>query len=635
LQTPEEILKQYFGYDNFRPLQKDIVMNAIEGRDTIALLPTGGGKSICFQVPALMKKGVCLVVTPLIALMKDQVENLRNRDIMAIALYSGMSRKEIEFELENCINGKYKFLYVSPERLLSKHFIDYALNIDLNFIAIDEAHCISQWGYDFRPPYLQIAEFKAKFDKIVTIALTASATPEVVKDIEKKLELRKPQIFTQSFTRKNLSYVVQREENKFEKIISICQKLKGTGLVYVKSRKKTTRIAEMLKKKNISADDYHAGLEAKLRTQKQDDWKQGRTRIMVCTNAFGMGIDKGEVRFVIHEQKPDTLEAYYQEAGRAGRDGEKSYCILLHHASDDLEDARNIESKYPSTADISRVYELICNYLQVAVGSGQGTSYNLEINELCTYFGVSPSLVFNALKILESEAYFQTTESIYTPSRMKILCSYQELYEWQLKHESIDSLFKMILRSYGGMFDFYTNLYEYEIAARLKKPEKWVREQLAKLHGIGLVDYVPQNTKPQIVFLENRFPTVYVSNEKIEFLRSRYREKLAHVNAFIHNTTVCRSSQLVSYFGEKNAADCGICDICLSKKPKANTTYEQYFAKINHLFKSGSFRIEDIGKHVSPGEINEYLFILRWLKDNGYLVETKEGPWQWRKEKKS
>ncbi len=635
LQTPEDILKQYFGYDTFRPLQKDIVESVINGRDTIALLPTGGGKSICFQVPALMKKGVCLVVTPLIALMKDQVENLKNRDIMAVALYSGMSRREIEFELENCINGKYKFLYVSPERLLSKHFIDYALNIDLNFIAIDEAHCISQWGYDFRPPYLQIADFKSKFHNITTIALTASATKEVVKDIEKKLELNKVQIFEQSFTRKNLAYIVQEEENKFQKIISICEKLKGTGLVYVKSRKKTTEIARMLQKKNISADDYHAGLEAKLRTQKQDDWKKGKTRVMVCTNAFGMGIDKGEVRFVIHEQKPDTLEAYYQEAGRAGRDGLKSYCILLHHESDYLDDARNIENKYPSPTDISRVYELICNYLQVAVGSGQGTSYNLEINELCNYYGISATLVYNALKILESEAYFQTTESLYVPSRLKILCSYQELYEWQLKHESVDALFKMMLRSYGGLFDFYTNIYEYEIAKRLKKTEKWVKEQLLQLHSIGLVDYIPQNTKPQIVFLENRFPSIYIANEKIEFLRARYKEKLEHVRAFIDNKSVCRSAQLVTYFGETNAPECGICDICLSKKTKPGSSYQAYFTKINRLFKDGQFLITDLPKHVNTREIEEYLFILRWLKDNDYLVETKEGYWQWKKEKQS
>ncbi len=616
-------------------MQKDIVESVLNGKDTIALLPTGGGKSICFQVPALMQKSICIVITPLIALMKDQVENLRNRDIMALALYSGMSRREIEFELENCVNGKYKFLYVSPERLLSKNFIDYALNMQISMLAIDEAHCISQWGYDFRPPYLQIADFKAKLGKISCIALTASATKEVVKDIEKRLELKKTAIFVQSFTRKNLAYIVQKEENKFGKIVSICEKIKGTGLVYVKSRKKTTEIANLLQRNKISADAYHAGLDAKLRAQKQDDWKQGRTRIMVCTNAFGMGIDKGEVRFVIHEQKPDTLEAYYQEAGRAGRDGQKSYCILLHHASDDLEDERNIESKYPSTIDISRVYELVCNYLQVAVGSGQGTSYNLELNELCTYYGISATLVYNALRILEGEAYFQTSESMYTPSRMKILCSYEELYEWQMKHEQVDTLFKTILRSYGGVFDFYTSIYEYEIAKRLKKTENWVKEQLLQLANIGLIDYIPQNSKPQILFLENRFSSVYVADEKIEFLRTRYKEKLEHVKAFIHNKELCRSVQLVKYFGEENAKACGICDICLSQKTRRGSAHRMHLSKISHLFDNGPFLIADLPKHVKAGEIDEYLIILRWLKDNNYLEETREGYWKWKKEKQS
>lgn len=306
---------------------------------------------------------------------------------------------------------------------------------------------------------------------------------------------------------------------------------------------------------------------------------------------------------------------------------------MLHHASDDLEDARNIEYKYPSTTDISRVYELICNYLQVAVGSGKGTGYNLEINELCTFYGISATLVYNALKIMESEAYFQTSESVYLPSRMKILCSYQELYEWQLKHENVNVLFKMLLRSYGGLFDFYTNIYEYEIAGRLKKSEKWVKDQLLQLHQVGLIDYIPQNTKPQIIFLENRFPSIYIANEKIEFLRARYKEKLEHVNAFIQNKTICRSARLVNYFGETNATDCGICDVCLAKKTRPVSSYEEYFTKIKRIFKDKEFLIADLPKHVNSSEIEQYLFILRWLKDNDYLIESKEGYWQWKKEK--
>lgn len=633
--NPEEILKRYFGYDTFRPLQKDIVESVIKGQDTIALLPTGGGKSVCFQVPALAVEGICVVVTPLIALMKDQVENLRQRDIQAVALYGGMSRKEIEFELENCINGKYKFLYVSPERLLSKHFLGYAINMQVSLIAIDEAHCISQWGYDFRPPYLQIAAFRSRFPGIPVIALTASATHQVVKDIGEKLELRSPQIFARSFTRDNLSYVVQMEENKLSRIAEICRKLKGTGLVYVRNRKKTQDIAKFLTLHDISAGYYHAGLDPKVRTQKQDEWKQGKIRVMVCTNAFGMGIDKPDVRFVIHEQKPDTLEAYYQEAGRAGRDGLKSYCILLLHESDFLDDERNISSKYPAPAEIARVYELICNYLKIAVGSGQGNSFNFDIQELCNYYNVTPALVYNAMSILENEGYFQASESMYLPSRMKILCDHLQLYEWQVQHASVDALFKVLLRSYGGLFDFYTNIFEPEIARRMKRPEKWIREQLSQLHNIGLVDYIPQNHKPQLLFLENRFPSLSISEGKIKFLRDRHREKLEKVNAYARNRDKCRSAVLVDYFGENEAPDCGACDICLARKNKHVKTREYYLQQVKGLFAKGPFKPEELPNMVNRTELDEYLSILRWLKDNGYLLETREGYWQWKSERQS
>lgn len=637
MNSPESILKQYFGYDKFRPLQKEIVESIISGNDTIALLPTGGGKSVCFQVPALMKEGICIVVTPLIALMKDQVENLRNRDIMAVALYSGMSRKEIEFELENCVNGKYKFLYVSPERLKSKHFCDYARHMKVSFLAIDEAHCISQWGYDFRPPYLQIAQFKDIFSGMKTMALTASATPLVIKDIAERLELKKPAIFKKSFTRSNLSYVVEYTENKLERLKTICEKVKGTGLVYVKSRKKTVDIARYLSDNKISSDYYHAGLDPKLRTSKQDDWKSGRTRVMVCTNAFGMGIDKPEVRFVIHEQKPDTLEAYYQEAGRAGRDEKRSYCVLLYHNADFADDAMQLQNKYPASKEISRMYELICNYLQVAVGSGAGNSYDFDINEFCNYFKVNPNQAYNAIRILESEAYLQTGESFYAPSRLKILVSYNELYEWQLKHESVDALFKVLLRSYGGLFDFYTNIFENEVARRMKQPEKWVRVQLKKLADINLIDYIPQNNKPQLNFLENRFSSIYISDEKISFLRERYKEKLENMNAYVKNRNNCRSSMLVAYFGETVAQDCGYCDICLERKQKADKSKDRtaLIENVKTMMNGVELTLEMLKKNIKASELDEYLIILRWLIDHDQVEETKSGTWIWKEKGKS
>lgn len=631
MQSPESILKKYFGYDTFRPLQKDIIQNVLDGKDTIALLPTGGGKSVCFQVPALMLDGVCVVVTPLIALMKDQVENLKQRDIMAVALYSGMSKREIEFELENCINGKYQFLYVSPERLLSQHFLGYAHHIKVSMIAIDEAHCISQWGYDFRPPYLKIADFRNYYKGIPCIALTATATKTVIKDIADKLELKKPKIFTQSFVRKNLAYIVQNEENKIEKIAHIASKIKGTGLIYVRSRKKTVELSKLLKQRNISADFYHAGLESKERNKKQEDWKNNKIRLMVCTNAFGMGIDKPDVRFVIHETKPETLEAYYQEAGRAGRDGKKSYCIFLHHPSDDLKDEENIISKYPEPDAIKRIYELVCNFLKIGLGSGAGESYNFDLNSFCEFYKLNSIAAYNALKILEGEAYLQLSESVNAPSRIKIRCDYQTLYEWQLKHPTIDTLFKVLLRSYGGMFDFYTNIFEREIGFRLNKTETWVKEQLEKLHKIDLIDYVQQNGESKLMMLENRFPNIHISMEKILFLRARYKEKLDAVNAYTANKTNCRSNFLVKYFDEDNKIDCGICDVCIDRNKKDLTfqKFKIYKKKIDHLFKLGTFRSKDIAMHVKSTEIEEYTLILRWLKDNQFALETKEGYWKW------
>lgn len=632
MNQPEAILKQYFGYDTFRPLQKDIVESVLAGKDTIALLPTGGGKSVCFQVPALMMDGLCIVVTPLVALMKDQVENLRNRDIQAVALYGGMSRREIEFELENCINGKYKFLYVSPERLQSKNFCDFAINMRISFIAVDEAHCISQWGYDFRPPYLKITEFKDRFQNLKVIALTASATPDVIKDIAAKLDLKQPAIFSKSFKRDNLSYVVEACEHKTDRIKTICEKVKGSGLVYVKNRKKTAEIAEYLCQHNISADYYHAGLDAKLRTIKQDDWKMGRTRIMVCTNAFGMGIDKPNVRLVVHEQKPDTMEAYYQEAGRAGRDGKRAYCVLLYFKGDFLEDDKQLELKYPEAKEVVRVYELICNYLQVAVGSGQGQNYNFDINEFCNFYKLNPVQVFNCIRILEAESYFQASEAMYLPSRMKILLSYTELYEWQIRHESVDALVKTLLRSYGGIFDFYTNIFENEIARRLKKPEKWVKDQLLKLHELELIDYIPQNNRPQLFFLENRFSSIYIPDNKIAFLRTRYREKLAYMNDYIRNTTRCRSDFLVQYFGEESGEDCGYCDICLARKQAAPESREtRQLQHLTDLIKAGNLSNEALKSAVKASELKEYLILLRWLADQGQAELGKEGIWIWNK----
>lgn len=631
MKQPEDILKQYFGYDTFRPLQREIVQSILDKKDTIALLPTGGGKSLCFQVPALMLDGLCIVVTPLVALMKDQVENLRRNDIQALALFGGMGRKEMEFELENCINGKYKFLYVSPERLLSKNFLGYAVNMKVSFLAVDEAHCISQWGYDFRPPYLKIAEFRDRLGNPAVMALTASATPNVVEDIARKLELKSPNLFKKSFVRDNLSYIVEHTENKRERIKTMFSRVKGTGLLYVKSRKKTVELAEFLNRNGVKADYYHAGLDALTRTRKQDDWKMGRTPVIVCTNAFGMGIDKPDVRLVVHEQKPDTPEAYYQEAGRAGRDGQRSYCVLLWHESDFMDDQRQLENKYPASIEIERVYEMICNYLRIAVGSGSGQSYTFDISEFCNYYKLNSNQVFNCLRILESEGYMQSSDALYLPSRMKFLVNYTELYEWQMKHESIDALTKLILRSYGGVFDFYTNIYENEISRRLNKPDKWVKEQLRKMHEIELIDYIPQNNKPQLVFLENRFPKIHIPMDKIQFLRKRYSEMLEAMNRFVRDKDNCRSKSLVAYFGETDAKDCGYCDVCLERKKRTGSVKRnnREIDQLISLFDQGYLRTETLQNFASGTELDGYLIILRWLVDEGQVIETDNGQWKW------
>jgi ATP-dependent DNA helicase RecQ len=636
LQQPEDILKKYFGYDQFRPLQKDIVLSILSGKDTIALLPTGGGKSVCFQVPALMSDGLCIVITPLIALMKDQVENLRNKDIPAIALHSAMSRKEIEFELENCVNGIYKFLYISPERLLSRNFREYAIHMKLSFLAIDEAHCISQWGYDFRPPYLQIPEFKNLFPGLKTIALTASATPEVVIDLGDKLEMQAPAIFNKSFSRSNLSYVVEETESKYARIIDICKKLKGTGLVYVKSRKKTHDVAKYLNDNGLSSDYYHAGLDANIRTQKQDDWKNNKIRIMVCTNAFGMGIDKPDVRFVIHEQKPDTMEAYYQEAGRAGRDGNKSFCILLHQNADFEDDAKQLSIKYPEPKEIARIYELIFNYLNIAVGSGAGTSCNFDVMEFCNYYKLKPNVVFNCIRILENEAYFQTSDAMYIPSRIKILVNYEELYNWQLKHESIDAITKVILRSYGGVFDFYTSISEYDISKRVFKPDRWVKEQLNQMKKMDLIDYIPQNDKPQLYLIENRFNSISISNNKMEFLKNRYKSKLEFMNQYTRNQTICRSIFLVNYFGEKLNDNCGICDVCLNNK-KNNTidnNFDAFYLKTKDLIQNHRITLQSLREKIYTSDLDNYLIALRYMIDNDEVVEEPSGEFKWNKKEK-
>lgn len=491
------ILKEFWGFDQFRPLQEDIIQSVLNGNDTLALLPTGGGKSLCFQVPAMALDGVCIVISPLIALMTDQVENLNAKGIEAASIFSGMAHSEIDSTLDNAVKGKYKFLYVAPERILSEMFKVRVLKMNVCFVAVDEAHCISQWGYDFRPSYLRIAELKTLLPNKTFLALTATATPKVVIDIQEKLEFKKPTVFSKSFERNNIAYIVQFEEDKLSRLLNIIRNIGGTGIVYVRNRKRTQEIAMYLKQQNISADFYHAGLAPNERNWKQQAWKTNRCQVMVCTNAFGMGIDKPDVRFVVHLDVPDSLEAYFQEAGRAGRDEKKAYATILFENKDILEAQNNLEQSYPIIDDIKRVYKALGNYYQLAVGSGENVSFDFDLNSFASTFKLNAVLVHHSLRFLEKENYISLSDNGYIPSRFKIAVSQMDLYSFQVKYINLDNFIKLLLRSYSGSFDGFVNIYETEIAKRAGLSRDEVIKLLQRLHSLQIIEYVPAKSLPQ------------------------------------------------------------------------------------------------------------------------------------------
>jgi len=464
--TPHEILKRYWGFDTFRPLQEDIISSVLQGNDTLALLPTGGGKSICFQVPALCSDGLCLVVTPLIALMTDQVENLKRHGVVAVEMHAGMHPREIEMAFEKCADGRAKFLYLSPERLETRKFREMLRGLHVTLIAIDEAHCISQWGYDFRPPYLRIAEVRNIFPDVPVLALTATAVPRVVEDIQLKLEFRKRNVFSKSFVRKNLAYIVSREDDKVKKLLRICTGVQGSGIIYVRNRRLTKEISELLTHHGISAGYYHAGLDPATRLKNQHSWMNGSTRIVVATNAFGMGIDKPDVRLVVHLDLPDTLEAYYQEAGRVGRDGEKSYAVMLFNDHDIINSRHHLEMAWPDPETVRQVYQALGNHLQLPVGSGKDVSFDFDFEKFSSAYKLKPVTVFNSLKILERDGYISMNDAWDDPSRIIFTCTKDDLYRYQLENAEADKILRVILRSYTGLFMDFTRISSNEIARR-------------------------------------------------------------------------------------------------------------------------------------------------------------------------
>ncbi len=595
-----EILKKYWNYDAFRPLQEDIINATLTQKDTLALLPTGGGKSICFQVSALAVEGVCIVVTPLIALMKDQVEQLKRRNIKAVAIYSGMNSYEIDIALDNCIHGQTKFLYVSPERLKTDIFIARAKQMKVCLLAIDEAHCISQWGYDFRPAYLQIAEFRKLIPNTPLIALTASATETVKIDICQKLELKNPVIFQDTFARANLSYSAFYEENKDGRLLKILNNVAGTALVYVRSRKRTKEVSDWLNRNGIRSEFYHAGLATKQRSEKQDAWIRNRVRVVVATNAFGMGIDKPDVRAVVHLDLPESLEAYYQEAGRAGRDGKKSYAVALYTSKDINDLLKAVEQKYPAIDSVQRVYQALANYYKIPVGGGEMEAFNFDIQDFTSTFGLPVSETHYAIKLLENEGLLQLSENYNSPSKIHIVVDNRRLYEIQVKNQQYDNFLKLVLRIYGGeLFTQFVTISETAIGQKFYGTEAEVVQILQNLEKLGVLLYEKQRDKPQLTLLTARYDVSLLPLNTLEIKQkqSRDRQQIEAVSNYVRHTMRCRTQLLQSYFGEQTDAICGICDNCLARKKRQTNTSpdaKSIQEKIVNMLKASSLKPEQL-----------------------------------------
>ena len=627
-----EILNKYWGYIEFRPLQHDIIKSVSEGKDTLGLMPTGGGKSLTFQVPALAKKGICLVVTPLIALMNDQVKNLNERGIKALAIHSGLPKNEIDIIIDNCIHGDFKFLYLSPERLGNETFRKKLEHMNVNLIAVDEAHCISQWGYDFRPAYQRIAEIRDMFPDVPVLALTATATPEVVEDIQEQLKFKEKNVFRKSFFRKNLAYVVRHTENKEEMLLKIVTSIKGSAIVYVRNRKKTRELTELLIKKGVRASYFHAGLKPEVKDQRQQYWSQGSIRVMVATNAFGMGIDKPDVRLVVHMTAPDSIEAYFQEAGRAGRDGRKSFAVLLWSNHDKASLNRMLTNSFPGKETIAKVYDALGNFFQIAVGYGEGSSFDFNIGKFCEVFKFNILTVYNSLKILHLAGYIDYTEDLQLPSRVHIIVNRQDLYEIQLANPALDIFIKLLLRSYTGLFTQYVAIDEDLLAKRLKKTRNDIYNYLKTLSQIKVILYNPQKKTPLITYVRDRMETKHLVLNK-EIYDERKKRMEGRVNSIIDYATtnhICRSRLLLSYFGEHSSQNCEVCDVCVEKKKTGieDKLFEEINTGMEKTLKSGPISADELFARIEAHR-NDVEKVLHWLEEYNIITENPDGLLEW------
>ncbi len=582
--SPHQILKEYWGYETFRPMQEEIILSVLNKNDTLAILPTGGGKSICYQVPALAREGLCLVVSPLIALMKDQVENLLRRGITAMSIHSGMKRNEVINTLRVAGNSNCKFLYVSPERLETNLFKEYLLSLNINLIAIDEAHCISQWGYDFRPSYLKIVSLREELPNIPILAVTASATPDVQKDICQKLNFAKPTIFHPSFERPNLSYSIFNVDSKINKLIEILKNVKGSAIVYCSSRKRTHEIASLLALQNISSDYYHAGLTTDERSSKQEAWIKNKTRVIVCTNAFGMGIDKPDVRVVVHIDTPDCLENYYQEAGRAGRDGKKSYAVLLFNEKDIEELFKLEETRFPTVEQIQKVYESVCNYLHIPVHGGDEESFDFDLTDCIKKYKLESRTTFYALKSLEQENRIALNGQVFIPASVQFTADRLNLAEFEKTFPNLSTTIKTLLRTYEGIFDYPAKVSVLQMVKLMKESAEEINKNLTFLHQQKIIQYQPQKDSPQIYFLNARVKTedLNINEAALNTRKNIFRKRVDNFIQFIKNKTTCRSQYIGHYFGDNEIRICGICDNCLRFR-KMELSKEDFESMQKHI----------------------------------------------------
>ena len=623
-----DILHQYWGYEDFRPLQLDIMESVGQGRDTLGLLPTGGGKSLTFQVPALAMEGLCLVVTPLIALMKDQVDHLNRKRIKACAIHSGMGLAAIERALDNCIYGDYKFLYLSPERLGTRLFQQKLAHLKVNLLAIDEAHCISQWGYDFRPAYLKVAEIREQLPGVPVLALTATATPQVVDDIQEQLLFAEKNVFQKSFERSNLAYVVRAAEDKEQQLLKILTGVKGSAVVYVRNRKKTREYSQLLQRHGMSADYFHAGLAQKEKDVRQAKWMTGACRVMVATNAFGMGIDKPDVRVVVHMDAPDSLEAYFQEAGRAGRDEQKAYAVLLWSPNDKKQLNTKVTTSFPEKEVIRRVYDALGNFFQLAVGFGEEQVFDFDLGRFAAAFGFNVLTIVNSLKILQRAGYLDFTEMADLPSRVKMQMDDLELYRFQVANARLDPFLKVLLRSYTGLFTDYVVIDEEVLAKRLNVSRQVVYDAFLMLSRLQVLHYIPQRKTPLLTYLQVRLEPRFLKfpPEVYEDRLQQYRERADAVIDFASRDDVCRSRLLMRYFGQRKSNDCGHCDVCLARKKQGPDRKQEKAveAAVRERLLAGPLLPEELVDQL-PFEEDDCWQVLRRMEDEGRLVLDAAG----------